>query len=123
MVLVLGQNFDSLIAKEGEAVTWYVHSFETSRDATTNLRESKWTSGVSIIAVVRSQPKVISQIELGLVDLEVIILLTKTQLASLDIVKWNGHYFDVLAVEETFFRGKSQYYKATCSERLEFLGN
>jgi len=119
----MGTYFDQLISKDGETISHYVHSFETDRDGTTNLKESKWAAAVSISGVVRTQPKVTEQTELGIMELESIIVLTKTAAVQEDVLKWNNKYFDVTGVEEVFFKGASQYYKATCLQRMEFLGN
>jgi len=118
----MGTYFDQLISKDGETIEHYVHSFETNRDSTTNLKESKWATASEITAVVRTQPKITSYTELGIVELESIIIMTKTAVAQEDVVKWNSKYFDVLGVEEVFFRKSRNYYKATCLQRVEFLG-
>jgi len=119
----MGTYFDQLISKEGETISRYVHSFESNRDSTTNLKESQWAAAVDITCVVRTQPKVTEQTELGILELESIVVLTKTAVAQEDVLKWNNKYFDVIGMEEVFFRKVSQYYKVTCIQRMEFLGN
>jgi len=122
MVLVLS-HFDEMLRKgQSETIQHYVHSFESSRDSTTNLKESQWAAAVDITAVVRSQPLTVEYSELGIKDLEVIVVLTKTTIAEEDVLKWSSKYFDVTMVEEAFFRGERNYYKATCFQRVEFLG-
>jgi hypothetical protein len=115
--------FDDLLSKEGETVSRYVHSWETSRNSTTNLKVSKWASSADITACVRSQAKTSDHKEVGLNFLDSVILLTKTALVALDVMKWNNKYYDVILVEGQFWKGILQYYKVTCQERLEFLGS
>lgn len=114
--------FDEMIRKEGETVQHYVHSFEASRDGITNLKESQWAAAVNITAIVRSQPKTVEYTSTGIKSLTTIVVLTKTAVANEDVLKWNSKYFDVVQVEEVFFRNTRQYYKATCVERVEFIG-
>lgn len=114
--------FDDLLTKEGETVGHYVHSFETSRNSTTNLKVSKWAASVDIKASVRSQSKISDPKDMGLHFLDTVVLLTKTTMAPLDVAKWNNKYYDVLVREEQYWKGVLQYYKVTCQERLEFLG-
>jgi len=122
MVLVLS-HFDEMLRKgQSETIQHYVHSFESSRDSITNLKESQWAEAVDITAVVRSQPLTVEYSELGIKDLEVIVVLTKSAVAEEDVLLWNSKYFDVIMVEEAFFRGERNYYKATCFQRVEFLG-
>ena len=118
-------NYDQVIDKEGETLEHYVHSFESSRDATTNLKESKWATAVNITAIVRSQPSSSDFTGLGTVQVDVIIILTKTDTvpAKHDVVKWNSEYYDVILVEPIFFRKAVNYYKSTCQRRIEFLGS
>lgn len=114
--------FDSLISKEGESLSHYVHSFESSRDSTTNLKVSKWATAVNITAVVRSQPSIVNETDLGVYEVEVILVLTETGVARFDVLKWNDKYWDVLYSEEVFMKGTRQYYKCTAQRRIEFLG-
>lgn len=114
--------FDDLLSKEGETVAHYVHSWESSRDTTTNLKVSKWAASVNIKACVRSQSKLPDHKEVGYHFLDSIVLLTKTNIQSLDIVKWNNKYYDVTNNDAQYWKGVLQYYKITCQERLEFLG-
>jgi hypothetical protein len=114
--------FDDLLNKEGETVARYVHSWETSRNSTTNLKVSQWAASSNIKACVRSQSKTVDHKDVGYHFLDTIILLTKTALLKKDVMKWNEKYYDVLVVEGQFWKGVLQYYKATCQERLEFLG-
>jgi len=114
--------FQDLLSKEGETVSHYVHSFETSRNTTTNLKVSKWAASVNIKACVRSQSKLSDHKDAGLHFLDHIVLLTETVMNPLDVAKWNSKYYDVLLVEGQFWKGILQYYKITCEERLEFLG-
>jgi len=115
--------FDSLLSKEGENISHYVHSWETSRNSTTNLKESKWAAAVTVNVVVRSQPSITEQKEEGLVQPEIILVLTTTEVIKLDVILWKEKYFDVTMVEEVYWKGTRQYYRARCIERLEFLGN
>jgi len=115
--------FDDLISKEGETVSHYVHSWETSRDSTTNLKESKWATAVNITVVVRSQPSFVEERELGLHKIDTILILTKTAVVNLDVIKWNNKYFSVIMVEPIYWKSTIQYYRCTCQERLEFIGN
>ena len=115
--------FDELISKQGETISRYVHSFETSRDSTTNLKVSKWAAAVNVTAVIRSQPAFIDEREEGVHKLEAITVLTKTALAKWDIVKWQDKYFDVVMVEPVYWGSTLQYYKCACQERVEFLGS
>ena len=114
--------FQELISKEGENISRYVHSFESSRDGTTNLKESQWAAAASITAVVRSQPEATVETPLGLVEGETIVILTTTQVAEHDVIKWQDKYFDIVMVEDMYFRKTLDYYKATCVRRIEFLG-
>jgi len=116
-------HFKQLISKEGETINHYVHSFETSRDSTTNLKESLWAAAVSITGIVRTQPKTSERTELGIKDLETIVILSETSMAEEDVMGWSSKYYDVMTVEEVFFRKARNYYKATCLQRVEFLGN
>lgn len=114
--------FTELIAKEGETISLYVHSFESSRDSVTNLKESKWVAATDITAIVRSQPSNKVEEKYGTYDNETIVILTETAVAQYDVVKWNVQFFDVVLVEEIFWHGTRDYYKATCKRRIEFLG-
>ena len=114
--------FDDLLSKEGETVARYVHSW-AARNSTTNLKVSQWAASVDIKACVRSQAMTSDHKESGLNFLDSIILLTKTALVALDVVKWNNKYYDIILVEGQFWKGILQYYKVTCQERLEFLGS
>ena len=115
--------FDQLIAKEGETVSHYVHSFESSRNSTTNLKVSKWAAAANLTVVVRSQGKVGGPRVEGLTFLDTIIILTKTAVIPLSVIKWKDRYYDILIVDEQYWKSNLQYYKATCQERLEFLGS
>jgi len=121
----MGSNYDQVIDKEGESISHYVHSFETSRDSTTNLKESLWAAATSITAIVRSQPSDIDFDKAGTKQTDIIVILTKTTTvpAKHDIVLWNSGYYDVLMVEPIFFRKTVNYYKSTCQRRVEFLGS
>jgi len=115
--------FSQLIEKEGETISLYVHSFESSRDGTTNLKESKWATATSITAIVRSQPEETVETALGLVEGESLVILTETQLAEHDVVKWQNRYFDIVKVEDMYFRATLEHYKCTAVRRIEFLGS
>ena len=115
--------FSQVISKEGEIEERYRHWFEDNRDATTNLKESKWTLAGDVTAIVRSQPESLSEMVLGLYEGEVIIILTETEVLERDIIKWQYKYYDVVMVEAMYFRKTLDYYKGTCIRRVEFLGN
>jgi len=115
--------FTDLLSKEGEDISHYVHSWESSRNSTTNLKVSKWATATTVSVVVRSQPSFVEEREEGVHKLDIILVLTITSLSRLDVIKWQNKYYDILMVEEVFFRGTREYYKATCQERLEFIGN
>ena len=114
--------FSEMISKEGETVSRYVHSFESSRDGTTNLKESQWAAATNITAIVRSQPESTVETALGIVEGETIVILTTTQVAENDVIKWQNKYFDVIMVEDMYFRKVLDYYKVTAVRRIEFLG-
>jgi len=113
-----------MIDKEGETIEHYVHSFESSRDSTTNLKESQWAAASEVTAIVRSQPSGVNPTEIGTHQVDIIVVLTKTTTvpAKHDVVKWNSVYYDVIMVEPIFFRKTVNYYKSTCQRRVEFLG-
>lgn len=119
----MGGKFDDTLNKEGETLSYYAHSFEDSRNSTTNLKVSKWAVAVDLKAVVRSQPKMDSPKDLGLNETDTILILTTTAIAKLSVVKYQNKYFDILIVDEQFWKGTRQYYKGLCQRRLEFLGN
>ena len=112
-----------MISKEGETISRYVHSFESSRDGTTNLKESQWAAAVNITAIVRSQPEATVETALGIVEGETIVILTTTQVVENDVIKWQDKYFDVVMVEDMYFRAKLEHYKCTAVRRIEFLGS
>jgi len=114
--------FDNLISKEKESVSQYVHSFG-SRNSTTNLKVSQWAAATSIDVVVRSQPSIVEEREEGIVKFEVILILTKTAVAMKDVILWNSKYYSVTMVEPIYWKSTIQYYRCTCQEMLEFLGN
>ena len=114
--------FQELINKEGETLQRYVHTFESSRDSVTNLKESQYAAAVNITAIVRSQPENTLEVALGIVEGEAIVILTTTQVAENDVIKWQNKYWDVLMVEDMYFRKSLDYYKCTCVRRIEFLG-
>jgi len=106
-----------------ENISHYVHSFETSRNSTTNLKVSKWAAATTVSVVVRSQPSFVDVSEVGLHKSEVILVLTTTAVSMLDVILWQEKYYDVMIVEEVYWKGTRQYYRCTCQERLEFIGN
>jgi len=112
--------FQQVISKEGETINHYVHSFESSRNSTTNLKVSKWAAAVEITAVV---PRFIEEKDFGAHGVEYLLLLTETAVVRLDVIKWQDRYFDVALVENVYWKGALQYYKCHCYERVEFLGN
>jgi len=114
--------FQELISKEGETLQLYVHTFETSRDATTNLKESQWAAATNITAIVRSQPETLSETSVGLHEAEVILILTTTAITEHSVIKWQSKYYDIIMVEDMYFRKTLDYYKGTCMRRVEFLG-
>lgn len=114
--------FNQLVSKSGETVSHYVHSWETSRDSTTNRKVSKWATAVEITAVVRSQPSMLAEIEAGVHETDYILILTKTAVVRLDVMGWKSKYYDVTFTEEMYWQGTIQYYKCHCIQRLEFLG-
>jgi hypothetical protein len=114
--------FSNLISKEGETISHYVHSFESSRDSVTNLKESKWAAATNITAIVRSQPEALTETPMGVYEAESIVILTETAIAEHDVIKWNNKYYDIVMVEEMWFRKALDYYKGTCVRRIEFLG-
>ena len=116
-------NFSQLISKEGEVIQLYVHSFEQNRDSVTNLKESQYAAAVNITAIVRSQPENTLEVALGIVEGEAIVILTTTQVAEYDVIKWQNKYFDVISVQDMYFRKTLDYYRCTCSRRIEFLGS
>lgn len=115
--------FDDLLSKEGETVSHYVHSLESSRNSTTNLKVSKWAAAVNVTAVVRSQMKTSDILDVAVHSQDSISIMTKTAVARMDVIKWNNKYYDVINVEEQYWKNVLQYYKAICYERLEFLGD
>ncbi len=119
--------FSDTISKQGENLSYYAHSYESSRNSTTNLKVSLYAAATTIVGVVRSQPNTITYGESGVFELEIILVLTKTAVAEKDVIKWNNRYYDVELVEDVYWnkRGSStlQYYKCRCVERIEFLGN
>lgn len=121
----MGSNYDQVIDKEGEEISHYVHSFESSRDSTTNLKESLWAAAVTITAIVRSQPSSIDFDRVGTKQTDMIVILTKTDVVPVkhDVILWNSDYYDVITVEPIFFRKSVNYYKSTCMRRIEFLTN
>lgn len=122
--MVLGWSFKQVIAKEGETISYYAHSWESSRDSTTNLKESKWATATNITAVVRSQPSILNEKESGVYEVEYLLILTDpdTALTRLSVIKWQNKYYDIVLVEEIYHKGSLDYYKAHCYERMEFLG-
>ena len=115
--------FTELIRKEGETVSHYIHSFESSRDSTTNLKESQWAAAVNLTVVIRSQPEALAEMGIGLYEGEVIVILASTAVSEHDIILWQSKYFDVVMVEDMYFRKELDYYKARCQRRVEFLGS
>jgi len=115
--------FTELISKEGETVSHYVHSFESSRDGTTNLKESQWAAAVDLKVQIRSQPEALAEMGIGVYEGEVIVVLSATAISEHDIIKWQNKYFDVLMVEDMYFRKQLDYYKCTCQKRVEFIGS
>jgi len=101
-------------AKQGETISHYVHSFESSRDSNTNLKLSEWASPVNITAVVRSQPSTVSVISAGILETEVVLILSNTTLAKRDRFSWNSKYWEAVSIDDIFFKGTRQYYKARC---------
>ena len=59
----------------------------------------------------------------GAYENDYLLILTKTAVVRLDVLKWQDKYYDVLLVEEMYWKGIIQYYKCHCNQRLEFLGN
>jgi len=113
-------SWSQIQSKQGEAINHYVHSFEDTRDSDTNLKLSSWASPVSINAVVRSQPTSVVVIPAGILETEVILVLFNTALAKRDRFSWNSKYWEALQVDEVFFKGELQYYKATCTRVIEW---
>jgi len=105
--------------KQGETISRYVHSFG-DRDASTKLKPSTWAAPVDIAATVRSQPNSITIIEGGILEVEQIVLLTSTAIVKRDRFKWNSKYFEALSVDQVFFKGTRQYYKAVCIRVIEW---
>jgi hypothetical protein len=118
----MGSKFEDLLTKEGETLSYYAHSFESSRNSTTNLKVSNWAAATNITAVVRSQGKVDNPKDVALNETDMIVILTTTAITKLSVVKFQNGYYDLLFVEEQFWKGTRQYFKATCMRRLEFLG-
>ena len=114
--------FDQLIQKEGESLSLYVHSWESSRNSTTNRKVSKWAAAVNIVGTVRSQPSSIDEGEVGVREMDYILVLTKTVVVRLDVIGWKNKFYDVTLTEEIYWKGTIQYYKCHCIQRIEFLG-
>ena len=100
-----------------------MHSWETSRNSTTNLKVSKWAAATTISVVVRSQPAIVIESEAGRSKIDTLLILTTTEVSMLDVIEWQSKFYDVIMVEEVYFRSTLEYYKCTCQERLEFLGS
>lgn len=115
--------FTELISKEGETVQLYSHSFEASRNGTTKLKESKWAASTDITAIVRSQPETLAEMGVGLYEAETILILTTTAIAEHGVIKWQDKYYDIVMVEDMYFRKALDYYKGTCLRRIEFMGS
>ena len=115
--------FDQMIEKEGEALTHYVHSWESSRNSTTNRKVSKWATAVNITGTVRSQQSSIDEGEVGVRETDYILILTKTAVVRLDVLGWKSKFYDVTLTEEIYWKGIIQYYKCHCIQRIEFLGS
>ena len=94
-----------------------------SRNSTTNLKVSQWAAAADTVVVVRSQPSMVEEREEGLFKFEVILILTKTAVGMLDVILWNSKYYSVTMVDPVYWKSTIQYYKCTCQERLEFIGN
>jgi len=108
-------SWSAIEAKQGEDISHYVHSFEDDRDSNTNLKLSEWASPTTIQAVVRSQPTTVSVIPAGILETEVILVLTNTSIANRDRFLWNSEYWEALQVDQIFYKGTRQYYKARCT--------
>jgi len=102
---VINVSWSQIEAKQGEDISHYVHSFEASRDSNTNLKLSSWASPVTIKAVVRSQPTTISVLPAGILETEVILILTDTSIAKRDRFSWNSKYWEALPVDQIFYKG------------------
>jgi len=107
-------SWSAIEAKQGESISHYVHSFAESRDSNTNLKLSSWASPTEIRAAVRSQPTTISVLPIGILEIEVILILTDTAIAKRDRFLWNSEYWEALQVDQIFYKGTRQYYKARC---------
>lgn len=106
-------------AKQGETISHYVHSFG-SADATTKIKPSTWASPVDLTAAVRSQPGAVEVISAGLLEKEVIVVLTNTTVAKRDRFLWNSKYWEAVTMDEVYFKGTKQYNKCTCVEVVEW---
>jgi len=106
-------------SKQGETIQHYVHSFG-SADATTKLKPASYASPVDITAVVRSQPTSVAIIPGGVMEVEVVLILTDTSIAIRDRFKWNSKYWEAVSLDEVWFKGSKQYYRASCVEVLHF---
>lgn len=119
--------FNKTITTQGETLSYYEKTYESGRNATTNLKEIYYATATNITAVVRSQPNSIVYGEEGIYEQEVITILTKTQITEQSVVKWNNKYYDVDIVEDVYWNKRGtptlQYYKARCIERIEFIGS
>lgn len=119
--------FNSTITTQGENLSYYAHSYESSRNSVTNLKVSLYAAATTIVGVVRSQPNSITYGEDGVYELETILVLTKTVVTEKSVIKWNNKYYEVVLVEDVYWskRGSPtlQYYRCKCDERIEFLGD
>ena len=119
---MVGSWFSDLIAKEGEIVSYYAHSFSSSRNSTTNLKTSEWAAAANKTVVVRSQPVMFSQDKAGSNTSEEIVILCASELTPLSVVKWGSKYFDIVTSEPVYWKGVQQYFRCLCRRRLEFIG-
>jgi len=106
-------------AKQGETISRYVHSFGTA-DSVTKLKPSTWAAPTTIRAAVRSQPGAVELISAGIFEKEVIVVLTDTTVSKRDRFAWNSKYWEVVVLDEVWFKGTKQYYKCTCVEVVQW---
>jgi len=114
--------FKQELAKLGETVSYYTHSFEDDRNSTTNRKVSKWAAATDITARVLTQPSSSEEKNEGANTTNSLVFLSDTAMTKYSVIKWANKYYDIILVEEVYWNKVREYYKVTTLQRLEFLG-